>query len=166
MCDKAECAREYYVERRQRLKGQGLCLMCGKAEAFYGHKYCADCLYKTQMRNIQYRYGDGPEADWYKEWRVKHAECHRTRYAQRKAAGICTRCGKREAWEGHTRCKRCAYLDRASANKLYRQKHLDDTTEPKAERKPIAPKPRPQAADHPWRRDNRAIFGDRGRKET
>lgn len=144
--------RQYAAERRRLLQERGFCPMCKKNRPFAGYKHCADCLYKLQMRNIK-----NHESGWREKWQLKDNELHKTRYAQRKAAGICTRCGARPARNGRTRCERCAYLDRVNANKYYHGKRLDDPGKPNSVRKAAAWKTGLPGADHPWRRLNRLI---------
>lgn len=90
------------AERYQWLKTHGYCVKCGSEKAFGGRVCCADCLYKMQMRAIQYAESSPDAEERRKRHNARQAEWARQRRARRKAAGICVCCGKREALEaGH-----------------------------------------------------------------
>lgn len=140
------------AERYQWLKARGFCVKCGREKSFGGRVYCVNCLYKMQMRAIQYT----ESSEGRKQHNARQAEWMREQRARRKAAGICIRCGKREALEGRTRCKRCTCLERARGREAYRRKHADDPVQ--AKRSVPQTKPHPVSADHPWRMDNKRVF--------
>lgn len=144
------------AERYQWLKTHGYCVKYGSEKAFGGRVCCADCLYKMQMRAIQYAESSPDAEERRKRHNARQAEWARQRRARRKAAGICVCCGKREALDGRTRCERCTYLERARGREAYRRKHANDPVQPK--RSAPQPKPHPVSADHPWRLDNRRAF--------
>lgn len=153
------------AERYKWLKAHGICVKCGSEKAFNGRVCCVDCLYKMQMRAIQYAESSPDAEERRKRHNARQAEWMREQRAQRKAAGMCIRCGKREALDGRVRCERCTYLERARGREAYRRKHQDDPPKPKTERRTTQCKPPVPKANHPWRLDNRRVFR-RIKKET
>ena len=93
----------------QRRKEKGLCIKCGKNDAFRGKTTCLQCLMDERER-----FGD---------FREKHKEQLRS-YARERARklrsqGICVTCGKRSAVEGRPRCERCQIRQRRSQRRRY-----------------------------------------------
>lgn len=67
------------------LDEMGLCHKCRKAKPAPGRKHCFDCLDKAKIRAAK---------DYSLEKVRKYYPYYRALYAERKAAGACTRCGK------------------------------------------------------------------------
>ena len=161
-------AAKYYERKRA-----GLCVMCGKEDAFtmVGRSRCSECAERNNQNKRK---------NYNREW-------HRARYDDRKANGLCVDCGK-PALEGHVRCAyHCeqrskstkAWLKRAQEEAgvndprggngyCYRcnkekqlpgmkvcQKCYSGLEDLRARKKPG------NVSNHPWSRDNDYIFGRR-----
>lgn len=82
-------------------KSHGICTYCRQADAVRGKVLCPDC---AELRHEQHRiYYQQHET----EIRAKHKTWSKIRYEQRKAAGVCVRCGKRPPQSGKFSCTRC-----------------------------------------------------------
>lgn len=133
--------------RYEYLKARGRCVKCAKP-AFAGRTLCAECLYKKTLRNIDYVLTDEQKA---KEYRRK-----KERYLERKAAGLCVICGKPAA-NGCVRCVECLLKDRLAQREYAREKRAAEPE--KAPRAYTTPPVHSQAQTHPWKMDNRIVFG-------
>lgn len=104
-CAKCEqTSRENAKQRERYLHSLKRCMHCGSQDAYTlaGRRYCAECSEKFRESNrILYQRN--------KELRSKQWS---ERYNQRKAAGICVKCGKHSAAPGRTRCAACLAKDR------------------------------------------------------
>ncbi len=86
-------------------KAHGICVNCKNETAEPGKTLCFECAEKSRARN---RKAAANRTEEQKEtMRRKHAEYCRQKYAERKAAGICTKCGERKAVRGRTLCIDC-----------------------------------------------------------
>jgi len=88
----SKATRKSQKRRRKQRKEMGICRDCG-AFVETGKTLCAECLEKARTRAAKF-------SDVYA---VKREE----RYQERKANGICVVCGKRKAYNGTIRCKKC-----------------------------------------------------------
>lgn len=75
--------RQYQKERLQWLEEKGYCHKCGKNKQWGDYKFCAECLEKIQLRNIESY--DPVKAHDYQARR-------REIYQYKKEHGICVRC--------------------------------------------------------------------------
>lgn len=99
---------------REYRKKIGICVRCGKHEAEPHKTLCYECIGKEQ--DLYYA---SPRTD--KE-RERDRDKKRELAGERRAKGLCHRCGKRESYSGEM-CEKCkAYLRR------YRNKHRRDIT--------------------------------------
>ena len=92
--------RELDKLRYKKKKDAGICVMCGKTPAAPGRTYCAKCAERWK----KYHYPKTPEAAG--RYRETARAYNKARYERRKAAGLCTRCGKPAA-PGKTNCEEC-----------------------------------------------------------
>ena len=94
---------EYMRENRIFWKGLNRCIMCHKQDAYTlaGRARCAECAAKAR------EYNNARSAEHREESRA----CDRDRYAARKAAGLCVKCGKPAG--GHSHCETCRAKDAA-----------------------------------------------------
>ena len=112
--------READVERHRRRTAdrvaRGLCPRCGKTEPEPGLTLCASCNGKRnragRARDARLRADGTPRRDPAKA-REYERERSRRLHAERKAAGICTKCGKAPAHPDRTTCEPCAEKHRA-----------------------------------------------------
>ena len=90
---------------------RGLCPKCGKREPAPERSQCAPCLEKdaaaNRARDARLRAAGIPRRDMEKA-RAYERERSRRQNAERKAAGICTSCGKAPARPERTTCEPCA----------------------------------------------------------
>lgn len=93
-------ARELVKLRYQKKKDAGICVMCGKVPAAPGRTYCEKCAEQRK----KYHYAQKPETVG--KYKVTARASGKARYERRKAAGLCTRCGKPAA-PGKTNCEEC-----------------------------------------------------------
>lgn len=98
-------------------KEHGICTHCGKHTAMLNGTMCPDCSYKrSEQQHI---------------WRKKNIdECRekdrircKERRLKRKAAGLCTECGKRPPYKGHMSCYECTIKNKARRRKYRRIKN-------------------------------------------
>lgn len=83
----------------------GICKTCGQENAAPNRKYCWGCLAKAAEATEKYIKNMSEEQK--KERKEKEKERRRKRYVERKAAGKCTKCGKRPPQAGKTKCTEC-----------------------------------------------------------
>jgi hypothetical protein len=78
-------------ERRERLKSEGICVMCGKNKAIPEHILCEKC------RNIQLRRD-----------RIRRMRAHKKiTYTDAVYMGLCTQCKKEPSIKGKRLCQKC-----------------------------------------------------------
>lgn len=124
----AKRAREYERERSRReveeRRVAGLCLHCGKAPAEEGRTMCGPCAEARRTRE-RTRYANAKaEGKLYGGRKVETRrrigrERSRKRDQARRAAGLCTGCGKRPPVEGGASCESCREARRAAERELY-----------------------------------------------
>lgn len=86
--------REWYLSRK-------ICPVCRVNTVFGDEKTCLDC----QMKNIERTQGNiEKNRDAYN---ARMRDYQKRRREELKANGICTRCGKRPASNGYSRCEMC-----------------------------------------------------------
>lgn len=90
-------------ERREWYKSAGICPRCGKNQILGDEKACPECNSYAYSINIRINQDKKNKS---------HAEYSRKVYAERKAQGICTRCGKRKSEYGYLMCGICREKDR------------------------------------------------------
>ena len=98
----------------------GICKTCGQENAAPNRKYCWGCLAKAAEATEKYIKNMSEEQK--KERKEKEKERRRKRYVERKAAGKCTKCGKRPPQAGKTKCTECLLKSRRAAEKCRRKK--------------------------------------------
>ena len=98
-----EAANRYHRELYAWCTERGICAWCRKQWCAPGKIYCENCAKATKAR-----------AEIRDPGRVKRNAYNRERRATLKSAGICVECGKKPAWDGRTRCKRCTMKKRES----------------------------------------------------
>lgn len=89
---------EFYVTH-------GICRICGKHKSLPGITYCEECSQRAYVYNKN-RFERDPEYV-----REHNRISSKKRYDECKAQGICTRCRKRKADYGKTKCKICLEQD-------------------------------------------------------
>ena len=103
--------RERIARRTAARIAAGLCTKCGRTEPLPERRLCAPCNDKrnaaSRARDARLRAAGKPRRDPDK---AKQFERERSRrlHAGRKAAGICTKCGRAPARPGRTTCEPCA----------------------------------------------------------
>ena len=98
----------------QFFKSHGICPQCGKEKAAPGRVCCLNCLDKQNIRKLE-RW-DSMTEEQKEQVRSRVRQSGKTLYKQRKAAGLCVRCGK-PAQQGHVRCSECNIKHRNSARR-------------------------------------------------
>ncbi len=105
-----------FHRRNAARRAAGLCLKCGKTEPAPERTLCEPCAEKRRAadraRSARLRAERKPKR---KPAQAKQYERERSRrlHFERKAAGICTRCGKAPARPERTTCEPCAEQHRA-----------------------------------------------------
>ena len=106
------CQRRCYRRVTDERTAQGLCPKCGKAEPEPGRRLCRRCGGKrraadraryAKAKAAGLAYGGGNVEAKRKAARAKT----KRRYDARRAAGLCTKCGKRPPVEGSMSCGAC-----------------------------------------------------------
>ena len=105
-----------YHRRTAERRAAGLCLRCGKTEPAPERTLCEPCAEKCRAadraRSARLRAEGKPVRD--PEQAKRHErERGRRQHAERKAAGICTKCGRAPARPDRTTCEPCAERHRA-----------------------------------------------------
>lgn len=99
-----EYNKQYKRENRKFFKAHGLCQVCGQNVPEPGRVTCSDCLkYNQEYKAIRLK-NETPEE---REKRLNYyRETGKTRYKERRVAGLCTKCGK-PAQGGKSMCTEC-----------------------------------------------------------
>ena len=92
---------EYTRERYQFLKSHGICVNCGNENACIGSIYCLKCWEKHHETINKY------QASHSEENKKRCKEYNKRIYAERKAKGLCVKCGYK-AIDGRTLCLSCS----------------------------------------------------------
>ena len=114
--------RERFRKRTAARKAAGQCPRCGHRPPALGRSVCAPCAEKSnrasRARNARLREAGLPRRD---PARARAYERKRSRReaAERRAAGICVRCGKAPAAPDRTACEPCLEKRRASDRAKY-----------------------------------------------
>ena len=143
MCDTDTAARrkrdlERYHRRTAERRAKGLCLKCGKRPPAPERSQCGPCLEKDaaagRARDARLRAAGIPRRDRERATAYER-ERSRREAEQRRAAGLCVRCGKSPAVEGRTMCEPCAeerrtrerakYAKAKAAGKLYGGRNVE-----------------------------------------
>ena len=100
-----EKSRKYWKETRKWCIEHHICTECRKERVYGTDHTCPEC----RVKRDSWRKPLTEEQDRrYKQQRNTHAK---ELYEQRKSDGICTRCGKRKAIDGRTKCGICLDKD-------------------------------------------------------
>jgi len=106
-------------ERREFYKAHGICCQCGREKAAKGRSYCLNCLDMISVYNYRYR------ATWSEEKKAefleKAAKSRKRLYDERKVAGICVDCGKKNSEENRIRCGICLDKQRRRQEEIRRR---------------------------------------------
>ena len=107
---------ERFHQRTKERRAAGLCVKCGKTEPAPERTLCAPCLEKRRAadlaRSARLRAEGKPRRDPERAKRYERERSQR-QHAERKAAGICTKCGRAQARPERTTCEPCAEQHRA-----------------------------------------------------
>lgn len=89
-------------EQRAAWRAEMRCTSCGAQDylTFRGKPLCAACQRRRNRQQKEYRESGGM------------AEAGKRRRDARRAAGLCTKCGKNRPEEGHVQCTDCLVRDR------------------------------------------------------
>lgn len=107
-----EKTRIYYSEIRRIALDNGLCPRCGKNKLYGNEKSCPECKAKQAEYNQTY---SATHKDIIKSYYARNRERNRKTYAERKAKGLCPKCGKYRPSDGYSRCYECRERDRVNA---------------------------------------------------
>ena len=99
----------YQKETRSFYREHHICTQCGKNKVFGSERCCPECRAKMAL----YR------KPLTSEQKIRTNDHRRVLYKARKDSGICTRCGKRKASPGRSKCGICLEKD----VELHRKKH-------------------------------------------
>lgn len=117
----SECLAKHNQKRKEDYEffiSHGLCRICGKNKSLPGTTYCEECSQRAYVYN-KTRYENNPEYV-----REHNRISSKKRYYECKAQGICTRCRKRKADYGKTKCKIC--LDKDALRHKYKYTRCSD----------------------------------------
>lgn len=98
VCD--DC-KQYAKDVRKMYASYGLCTRCHKNHVYGNDKTCSECRVNTSLVNAKYREAHRDEIN------KRGRELYKIHYEERKAKGICTRCGKNKASKGKFTCTKC-----------------------------------------------------------
>ena len=116
--------RERFRKRTAERRAAGLCPRCGARRPAAGSSLCDPCAEKRRLaeraRNARLRAAGIPRRD-----RAKARAAERRRYrrqkAERRARGVCTRCGRNPAAPDRSICEACLVKRREADRKRYRK---------------------------------------------
>lgn len=97
-CD--DC-RKYAKEGRDVYVQYGICNRCHREKIYGNEKTCPECKAEVSLINTNYRMLHRQKIN------KRERELHKIHYEERKAKGICTRCGKNKASDGRFTCISC-----------------------------------------------------------
>lgn len=106
----SKCANQqkiYTRENRAFWRKMGICPECGKNKLFGDEKVCPEC----RAYRAEYRATHPISAEQKKRDKERFRKQQKALYQERKNTGICTRCGKRKAMPGKTKCGICLEKD-------------------------------------------------------
>jgi hypothetical protein len=116
--------RERYRKRAAERRAAGLCPKCGKRPPFPGRSLCTACAEKTRIagraRDARLRAVGKPRRDREKA-RVADRRRYRRQVAERKALGLCAKCGTSPAEDGRRLCAECTGKRREAERLRYHQ---------------------------------------------
>lgn len=104
---------DYDKERREWYLSHGICPHCGQNDLQRGYKLCLQC-----RMNDNERHKNKPISADIRQYRINY---NKRVFAERKAAGICVRCGKRKTDEEHINCAICR-AKKAAEQREYNRK--------------------------------------------
>lgn len=96
-----DVCRNYAKEARDSYIQYGICSRCHKEKIYGDEKMCPECRADRAIINAKYRNSHREDIN------RRERELHKIHYEERKAQGICTRCGKNKASEGKFTCGQC-----------------------------------------------------------
>lgn len=100
-------------------KEHGLCPHCANERVAKGKAACLNCLSINAETAQKRRDSFTPEQKQRADKLSK--DSHKKLYDERKAAGICVKCGKRKARQGRVRCAICLNRENIAAEKHRRK---------------------------------------------
>ncbi len=106
----SEKQKQYFKERYDWLKSKGICVSCGQDYACVGSVFCPECGERKCKKSLEYYYAHREECS------NRRKPYFKQRYAERKAKGLCTQCG-RKAIDGQTLCLECRIKQRKRRKK-------------------------------------------------
>ena len=116
--------RERFRKRTAERRAAGLCPRCGARRPAAGRSLCEPCAEKRRLaeraRNARLRAAGIPRRDPAKA-RAAERRRYRRRTAERKARGVCTRCGREPAAPDRSVCEACLTKRREADRKRYRK---------------------------------------------
>ena len=116
--------RERFRKRVAERRAAGLCSRCGQTEPTPGRSLCEPCAEKRRLveraRNARLRAAGVPRRNGAKA-RAAERRRYRRQAAERKAQGICTRCGRDPAAPDRSLCEVCLTKRRKAERARYRK---------------------------------------------
>lgn len=112
---------EQEKERREWYKAHGICYRCGQKDAQRGYLMCVECRTAQNER----RRGKEQTAE---QLAAQRERLHRLR-EERKAKGLCPKCGKHKPEDGYITCRCCRAKDAAAGRRNWAKKHGSITSE-------------------------------------
>lgn len=100
-----EKVREYNRANKLFYRENGICVVCGKEMVLGDEKTCPMCRAKMSIWRRE------PTEEQKEKYGNRFKEYQKSLYQERKANGICTRCGKRKAAPQKTKCVICLEKD-------------------------------------------------------
>jgi len=109
--------RERDIARYDWYKEHGICVHCGRNTAMINSISCPDCSYKRAEKQRERRQNNIDKC------REKDRIRCRERRRKRKAAGLCTNCGKKTPYKSRAYCYECMIKSQAHRRKYLRIKN-------------------------------------------
>lgn len=105
-------------ELRKSWKEQGRCSRCGSPKEDDGLSTCQTCLMKVKLTRKSVAQKDKPYKDLPDAQKERIKQRRHEKYQDRKAQGLCVRCGQRKALYGLVLCGQCR-LERSQSQYGY-----------------------------------------------
>lgn len=113
---------EYQKKYRELAKVLKICPICRKRRLFGSEYYCLEC--NARIKEWHKKKYESMTPEQKKAYIDHNTKIAKRKREQRKAQGICTRCGKNKASDGYFTCEACRRKNRVYRKEKNRMKNM------------------------------------------